>query len=607
MLIQTQANFEAAMSALLTSPCIAVDTETNGLYVHEGHRLAGISTYCKIPGQDFWLGAYFPFRHAEGASLFDQSHNLPLEYLRELASVFARPELTTYWHNSKFDMGMLRAEGIEVAGRFYDSAVLSHMVNENGSHKLKDLAEARWGEVVKDELKALKSYLKGSKRYDLVPPKIMEPYAVQDARLTYLLVEDLLKECEVQELRKLWEEKKEDFSRCLLDMEWYGMLVDMSLAETLSQEAQSRMREIEDQLGFDPLKLAVLAHNLYASPPEGLGFLPGELSSTVTSEFPHGIPKMDEAVLAGFQHPVADSVLEYRGLVKANSTWFSGFQQRADASHRVHPSFNQCATEESRRGSKESGGTKTGRLSCSRPNMQQLPRNIEETPVRRLIIAPPRFRIYEFDYSQVELRIASCYANAELLLDAFKNGVDPHKVTADKLGIERTPAKHAAYTILYGGGAERLAETIERLTWQETGQRIEYPIEKAKEIINGFFEINPGFRQASKLAEKTMRNLGYCKLWNGGRRHIQEPWNMHKAFNSVIQGGAAAIMEESMLRFYRGRDKKPYHMISQVHDSLWFEVPDDFRDEYIDEIIAVMEWPDEVFPIPFKVDSKWIH
>lgn len=607
MLIQTEKNFQAALTALLMADQVAIDTETNGLYVHEGHRLAGISTYCKLHGQDFWLGAYFPFRHALGESLFDQSYNLPLEYLRELNSALSRPELTTLWHNSKFDMGMLRADGIEINGPFYDTAVLAHLCNENGSHKLKDLAAERWGEQVKEEQEALKAYLKGSKRYDLVPPKIMEPYAVQDARLTFQLTESLLAECDRQDLRQLWEKKKMEFSLCLLEMEWYGMLVDTELAEQLSVEAASRMRQIEDQLGFDPLKLDLLAHKLYANPPDGLGLMPGPLSNTSTPEFPRGRPALTEAVLARYEHPLCDIVLEYRGLVKANSSWYQGFQQRADANHRVHPSFNQCATEESRRSNKEQGGTKTGRLTCSRPNMQQLPRNIEETPVKRLIIAPPRFRVYEFDYSQIELREAACYANAEPLLDAFRNGEDPHKITADHLGIERTPAKHATYTVLYGGGAAKLKETIERLTWQETHTKIEFPEERAAEIIHGFYEIYPGFRTATKLAERTMRNLGYCKAWDGSKRHIIEPWNMHKAFNSVIQRGAAAIVEESMLRFYRQAKDKPYKMISQVHDALWFEVPDDFREEYIDEIVSIMEWPIEIFPIPFPVDSKWVH
>lgn len=602
MLIQTRKNFDAALTALGVAEVIAVDVETDGLYVHEGNRLCGVATYCKLLGQDYWLGCYFPFRHALGETLFDQSHNLPMEWLRELNSVLGRHDVTLLFHNSKFDMGMLHADGIEVKGEYQDTLLMAHLIDENGSHRLKDLAEVRWGSSVKDEQAELQRYLKGSKRYDLVPPAVMEPYAVQDVVLTFQLWRQFTEtELPAQDLMRLLSTKWE-FCRCLLEMERYGCGVNHALAEQLSVDAQRRMREIEDELGFDPLKLDLLAHRLFAGPPDGLGLQPGPLTKTSTSEFPQGRPEMREKQLAAYKHPLTDIVLEYRHLVKLNSTFYQGFLQKA-RDGRIHPSFNQCRTEESLRGNDDKGGTKTGRLSCNHPNLQQIPRDPKDQ-ARKLIVAPPRYRVYGFDYSQIELRIAACYANAELLLDAFRSGDDPHQITADRLGIQRTPAKHAAYTILYGGGADRLKETIERLTFQETGELIDYPLDMAKEIISGFFELNPGFKVTSKAAEQAMRRNGYVKLWNGARRHIKEEWNFHKAFNSLIQGGAAAIVEESMLRIYRVLDTKPYRMIAQIHDEIVMEIPDDFREEYLEEVREIMQWPGEKFPCPFLVDYK---
>lgn len=599
MLIQTRAQFEAARTALLRADIIAVDTETTGLYVHQGDQLIGISTYCSLQGEtNYFLGCYFPFRHSpKSMDLFTQSENLPLEWMQELRPALERPDMQLIFHNAKFDLKMLRKEGIEVKAPFYDTMIQSHMIDENGVHSLKGLGAERWGEDIRTEEKRTKKLIQKRGGWDKVSAEEMRLYAVKDAELTYELWREFKDELDQQELTQLWP-REEMFARCLLELEWEGIEIDKTLAQRLSSEAVGRMRDIEDELGFDPLKLDLLARRLFLPPPEGLGLLPGPLTNTSSRDFPAGRPVMDEEVLSKYDHPLVSSVLEYRGLVKANSTWYAGFQQKSSSAGRIHPSYNT--------GSREKWGTRTTRLSSSYPNIQQMPRS-KDVLVRKLLRPPEGMQMWEFDYSQIELRLAVCYAydDVPVMVEAFKNDEDPHQTTADRIGITRTTAKHSTYTVLYGGGFEKLAETFERLELQETGQVIHFDRGRSKEILDGFHSLHPGFKKKIRQAERTAKANGYVKLWTGRRRHFREVWEYHKAFNSVIQGGSAEIMKDTMLKLFKLSDSRPWRMVLQVHDSLWFEIPENDQDS-LDEIKSIMEWPTQKFPVPFPVDLKMI-
>lgn len=600
MLIQTRKQFEAARTALLLADVIAVDTETTGLYFHKGDKIIGISTYCALQGQeDYFLGCYFPWRHSpKTMDLFTLSENLPMEWLQELRPALEREDITLLFHNAKFDLKMLRQEGINCRAPFYDTMVMSHMIDENGVHSLKGLGAERWGEDIRTEEKLTKKLVQKKGGWDRTSAEEMRKYAVKDAELTFELWREFLTELDSQELTPLWP-REEQFVRCLLELEWEGIELDAELAKRLSSQAVARMREIEDELGFDPLRLDVLASKLFLAPPEGLGLPIGPLSNTSSQTWPGGIPSMPEEYLSQLKHPVVSNVLEYRGLVKANSTWYAGFQQKASSQGRLHPSYNTAEK-------KEKWGTRTTRLSSSYPNIQQMPRNVTDFPARKLLQPPEGMTLFEFDYSQIELRLAVCYAydDVPVMVEALQIGADPHQITADAIGVSRQTAKHAMYTTLYGGGAPTLVETLKRLEWQTTGRLIEVSEEEARAVLVPFHQLHPGFKKKLREAERVARKTGYVKLWTGRRRHFVEQWEFHKAFNSVIQGGAAEIMKDTMLSFFRERDSKPYRMALQIHDSLWFEVPVENQDKWCREITETMEWPTSKFPIPFPVDTK---
>jgi DNA polymerase-1 len=640
MLIQTRAQFEGVRTALAAADTICFDTETSGLLPHQGDRLGGVATLCQMVGTNYHVSAYFPFRHKPGQDLFNASENLPWEWFDELMQVFRGKRLIA--HNWKFDIAMLYYEGYNLSSNpFLCTQVLSWLNCEWESHRLEDLiVKYKIDESAAGYKKDMQEKAKKAGGYLGVSPVEMDPYACRDVENTWSLCGFLLTELDKQELTPLIDREME-FSRLLFEMEVRGIGVDLDLSKSLSDEAAARMRELENAMGFDPLKNVELARRLCLAPPEGLGLIPESYTQTSSPEFPNGLPALRKEWLAkNLSYPLVSNVVEYKSLVKARSTWFDGFREHAGRTldGRLHTTFNGSSGSKSKSGVAGKSGTVTGRLNSSGPNMQQTPRE-EETSgetkeqviqrrVKKLFLpGRQRWSLYEFDYKQIEARLGAAYADATLMLDAFRAGEDAHRVTADRIGCSRQTAKHATYTILYGGGASTLAGTIERLEFQTTGRVIQYDIGDAQQILDAFFELYPGFKEIQQRSAQIIRKRGYVLIWNGRRRHYEKwfdpslnKWvdNGHKAFNSVIQGGAAEIIKTTMLMLDQKRTTPSkwypepmkydfaWRVVSQVHDSLWVEIVDDNRESYIEDIKYTMEWPgrDARFQIPFEVDVK---
>lgn len=574
---------------------ISVDTETSGLDPHTGARLAGISFYYR--GDHAVLGEvgfshYFPFRHSPGETLLDQSENLPEEWLHEyIKPILERTDVTWIGQGRKFDWSMFRADGIEVTAPFYDTLIMGSMVNENMSHRIEDMVDSILGWNTKPQSAMIRALSRKLGGHHKIPPRTMAPYAEQDVKSAFYLYEHFKEDLEQQEMWDLWE-REMNFSQMLLKMEWRGIKIDRALANRLSSQATARMRQIEDTLGFDPMKPSVLAHKLYAAPPEGLGLPILERNKDTNDEFPDGIPKMDEKTLSTYDDETSNLVLEYRGLVKANSTWYEGFVKKLDSNDRLHPIYNWREDAHGSKSAKTRYGTKTTRLSAS-PNIQQLPRD-PTVQVRKMLIPASGYELWSFDYDQVELRLAAVYAQEERLLDAFRRGDDIHRTTGDLLGLDRSGGKTCNFAIIYGAGAERLSISLG------------ITLEAAESILKHIRHVYPGLARVSREAVSAARERGWVRLWTGRRCHIVDAYDASKAFNKLIQGGAAELMRDTMLKFYTDQEDWAYHIVAQVHDDLIFEIKKELVKELVPTIKSVMEWPGEVeeFTIPFTVSPK---
>lgn len=577
MLINPQ-RFDKACEILAQADVIAIDTETYWVKNWDDRRMIGLSVYCKW-GEKYFNG-YFPFRHAHDRALFPDYDNLSDRDFKELSEAINRPDCTHLYHNAKFDINILRHEGLHIISPFYCTMIMAHMIDENTDKSLASLCKMlKIDPNAKDTQEALKDVGKQLGGWHCIPPEVIEYYACGDTRLTYKLWKKLLPALKAQELN--WE-AEEEFCRVLANMEFNGIGLDTKKSEELVKEAETRMAEIEVELGFDPMK----PYPLYCKLQEiGFKWKYDEVGAK-TKQFPEGRPSMAEPILEKFKHPVVDLVLEYRGLVKAKSTWYIGMVDFCDPAGRVHPNFKQH-------------GTETTRLSCSKPNMHQLPRNIDATPVKRLLRARPGYQLWEFDYSQIEYRLAAVYAGEESIINAYKIGSDFHELTATKLGIPRQHGKTINFAILYGGRQKRIADLL-GLTEAE-----------GKEILDAYNAAYPKLEKVRDHAHVSASQKMYIKMWNGRRRHFKIHWECKDAFNSLIQGGAAQIMHRAVCEVERqvdgwGNKWTSSTLVNIVHDAAWYELDEQSYAYDLYRIKHGLEWPsrDTDFKIPFPVEMK---
>lgn len=614
MLIKTREQFLHAVTILIEADVIVVDTETQKKDKDHYPDLLGISTYCKMKGRDpYEISFYFPFDHKHDPNLFRNVDNLPKEWLRELAGPLEREDVTLIFHNNKFDRRVLWKAGIHPKGIIRDTIILVHMVNENelnfalkvlGRKYIKEDAGLREKQIKKIE-KAL--------TWPRIPPDVMAIYAEEDVFLTHGLYEKFLPKIHEEELSHLLD-REHRFSEVLGKLEDRGIVLITQRAKDLAWEAECQIKELLSDLGFDPGKPSQLARKLFAAEPEGLGLLPGlltkrKLSPPITLSNGRSlswIPVMDEAALSRFHHPIIEKVLQFRDRVKANSMWFQGYLDLMWSDGRIHPSYKQH-------------GTVTTRLSCTKPNVQQIPKvdPIKREQVRSVLGTTPGFQLWGFDYSQIEFRLGACYAGGEIA-EAYRQGIDFHTLTAQKLGIPRDReggkinGKDTNFMALYGGGDKKFAEVLGLKL--EHRDKIEIPEHKpywcvneccqARVVRRSWWAEYPDLQRVRWEVQRLAEKRGWIRYWNGRKRHFLYPSEAHKAFNSLLQGGAAQIVEETMIKI---DDTYPdLRMIAQVHDEIWFELPEDEAEEWVKKIRVIMEWPSEKFPVPFDVDSKRI-
>lgn len=555
------------------SPNIAVDTETTGYEIRDGrgHAMGVSIAYNLAP--NVVRSAYFPFRHKNGQN-YDK---IILDKVRRL--IEDHPSVVM--HNSKFDLVSLATLGINRTGKFYDTMLMAHMVDENVVSKALDyLGKYYLKDPGKEKMEALELFIKAN-GWSNVPAILMYSYACKDAELTLVLFHLLSSMMDAQDLfeNNLWD-IEQDFVRLLIKMEKRGVLIDTVLCEEQYDVGVDRMKELQSILKANP-----------ASPKDLEKLIIDDLGLPVVKRTPKGKPSFDKEAMRDYEEAlellgndnlVAKQILEYRGWQKTTSSNYAAYLELLSPDGRLRPNY-------------KIHGTRTGRLSCEKPNLQQIPRasdNPWNGRLKQAFVAKDGYTLFEADYSQLELRLAAAYANEKSLLDAFSDRErDVFSEMAENLGMQRTPTKTLTYTIQYGGGVNRLMHVF---GLDES---------KARAIRENFYETYPGFRRMTNIASVKAKRQGYLKLWTGRRRHFSDPQaEAHKAFNSVIQGGAAEIMKRTMLRMNNIVDTEDCRMLLQVHDSIVFEVKDSEREKILPEIQIVMESVEPDFGVRFACD-----
>jgi DNA polymerase-1 len=514
----------AVLAALEQADLVGLDTETTGLDPRQD-RLRLLSLGCDTVESGTF--AYL-------VDCFAVDPRPLLEALADKALVI---------HNADFDLGFLARLGFVPSGPVHDTMLLSRLLHAGEGwgtkHDLGACAERELGRPLD----------KGEQRSDWSGPLTAAQlaYAAADVEVLRPLYAALAEKIAGADL-----ERAAGIERgCLPAVAWmsrHGVAVDREAWSALvgkAEEDAARLRKEMAEQG--PTR-------------------PGEMFPSWNWDSPLDLKGMFQALgfavedtadetLARIDHPLAGMLRAYREATKRTGTYGRAWLKHISADGRVYPSWNQL-------------GSEAGRMSCSGPNMQQLPR---DEAYRRCVVAPPGRVLVKADYSQIELRIAAKVSGDEALLAAYRDGVDVHRQTAQRvLGKEevtrddRQLAKALNFGLLYGMGKDRFRENA----------RAEYGIEltpaQAEEYRSAFFLAYPGLRAWHKRTGRTgEKPLDTRTL--AGRRRLGVTRFTEK-LNTPVQGTGADGLKLALALLWERRHEVPGAFpVLAVHDEIVVE------------------------------------
>ncbi len=392
-----------------------------------------------------------------------------------------------------------------------------------------------------------------------------------------LLEQKLKKEEEIE----LFKNIEMPFRIVLARMQIAGVLVDKKTLETYQKDLTARVNALNDEI------MDMAGEQFNVNSPKQLGHVLFEVLHIYAPKKTKSGYSTDADTLDKIRddHPIVEKILEYRTLAKLKSTYADGLLPLVKEDGRIHASFNQTVTA-------------TGRISCSDPNLQNIPVRTEEgREFRKVFVAPKGYKFIDADYSQIELRVLAHVSNDDTMIKGFKEGLDVHAITAsqvfevplDKVTKQmRSEAKAVNFGIVYGISDFGL------------GANIGISRAKAKQYIEKYFVKYPGIHNFMKFAVDECREKGYSQTLWGRRRYVPEinakNFNVRQgaeriAMNTPIQGSAADIIKIAMVNVQKKLDEEKLktRLILQVHDELVLEAPEDEVEKAKEILVSEMQ------------------
>jgi DNA polymerase I-like protein with 3'-5' exonuclease and polymerase domains len=544
-----------------------------------------------------WKG-YFPFAHLGGGNM------IPEQVKRYMKDVCALPS-TKIFHNAQYDVGWLEASGIKVNGPIVDTMIAAALIDENRfSYSLNTLSVDYLNEIkAETELREAAAAHGIDPKAEMwkLPAEHVGYYAEQDAELTLKLWQRFKQEIATQSLTTVWE-MEQQLLPILIKMRQRGVRVQVERAEELQKEMMIQEKEILQAIK----KESGIEVDIWASRQIAKAFDKLKLDYPRTEKTKE--PSFTQNWLINNKNKIAQLIVSAREINKFHGTFLSSIM-RYQVDGRIHGEINQL------RG--DNGGTVSGRLSMSNPNLQQVPaRNKDFGPkIRSLFVPEEGYKWGSFDYSQQEPRMTVHYAasigdgyeGSNELVEAYQNAsADFHQTVADLVGIERTQAKTIGLGLMYGMGKNKLAISL-GVTKDE-----------ADELIIKYNKKVPFIKKLSDRCKYAADEKGVIRTKKGRKcrfdlwetrdfgLHIAEKYEdavakygkdnikrayTYKALNRLIQGSSADQTKQSMLDCYNAG-----HLpMLQIHDELCFNVKDDNHAQKIKNIMQES--------IKFKVPS----
>ena len=585
LLEELKANVEFSVD-LETTSTDPIDAQIVGIAIttapHEGYYIPILSSLLEMP------------------SLLSQD-----QVLEALRPVLEDVSYQKVGQNIKYDLKVFKRHGADLNGISFDTMLASTLLHPaSSSHGLDDLAFTH----LNHKMIPIKDLIgTGSKQItmDLVPlPQITE-YACEDVDITLQLKNKFESELAAEGLTDIFRDIEMPLISVLADMELAGIKVDGNYLKQLSEEFQERLDQKMDQI------YAEAGQEFNINSPKQLGQLLFEelnLPKNLTRRTKTGY-STDIRVLQRLapHHPLPELILEYRSFSKLKSTYTDALVGLINPdTGRIHTSFHQA-------------GVRTGRLSSSDPNLQNIPvRTAEGREIRRAFVASDDdHTLIVADYSQIELRILAHLSGDDRLREAFEQDLDIHAQSASLIfGLPpkeiddnmRRQAKTMNYGIVYGVGAFRLSNELQ----------IEFG--EAQQLIDNYFQTYAGVRDYFDRIVAKAQEQEYVTTLLGRRCYVPEiqaadrntqEFGKRVAINAPMQGTAAELIKLAMLGIhdYLMKNGRRTKLLLQVHDELVFEAPKSEQDEVLTEIKRLMENACQI-DVPIKVDihagASWL-
>ncbi len=560
---------------------------------------------------DGWKG-YVPIRHGGGGNIDERIVN---NWMKKVCESPAEKVM----HNAQYDAGWLRRMGFKVNGRIIDTMVIASLLDENRfSYSLNALSFEYLSKT-----KSEKNLTEAARDFGVdpkaelwkLPSMHVGPYAEVDAELTLELwnyFKPLISKEDLWSVVNL----ELDVLPVLIDMTWKGVRIDKNRVERtrdfLLKEEKAMLAKIKHVTGMNV--------EVWAAQSLAKAF------DTVGINYPKtekGAPSFTKSFLSEHNHELPKMILRTRDLNKTHGTFINTIMKHTAHDGRIHSHINQIRSDD--------GGTVSGRISMSNPNLQQIPaRDPELGPMIRSLFLPEENEQWaSIDFSQQEPRILVHYAHAygksqghdmkgvQEFVDGYQNDpdMDFHTMVADMANIPRKQAKTINLGMMYGMGVNKLSD------------QLDIPVEEAKGLVKQYHERVPfvkmlmhgvmnklNSRQSSGSIRSILGRKCRFDLWEpdtfamNKALPLKDALNEHgpttrlkraytyKALNRLIQASAADMTKQAMVDIH----KLGITPLIQIHDEVAVSVSNDHQ---VDSIVHAMENAVKL-GVPSKVDVE---
>lgn len=500
------------------------------------------------------------------------------EVIVALRGLFARNDITFVWQNGKFDTARLKFL-LDIDARVDEDTMLQHYtgINERrGTHGLKDLGALylqapQWDDKLSEYKRkwCLSNKVKVADfQYDMIPKEILVPYLYRDVCATYQLnklFKRLMRPGSENTYKMLLKAsnvfREIECNGCLVDTDYIYQLQDE--LDTLTLEAEKHVKEAAANL-WDPE--AYMKETGAKSFPGNFNLKsPKQLKWMLERATGDKLDKTDKEVLdylveAYPEIPFIQAICDLRKYNKYMDTYVQGILDVMDEDNRVRCTFNLH-------------GTETGRLSCSSPNMQNIPRS---KMIKNLFIAPRGYSLVQFDYSQAELRTLAWLSQDEYLRESYREGKDLHDAMALKIfgpdftKEQRVAAKTVNFGVPYGRGPGSIRG------------KLHMSMGEATKLVRDWYAAAPGAKRfVDKMRKVPYNPVPYTTVFGRQRHYIVTMDNRNHVENEAVNFPVSSTASDlTMLSLCSIHDQLiaegiDARIVNTVHDSIIIECIDD--------------------------------